>query len=216
MGRLPASHEGSAEKRETMSIVSELALWQQLLLAGLALISFVYVFYFKIWVTLAAGSDLVFVAALAVAVASIAVPNLFEFAATWLVDRSALPEALLAADAKVAAVEALPGELIERALAKLGVEPEENPDVETGARTEPEPGPFESRIRPSVEALVAVVLRASSFLTSTLLLLMALALRSSTSTAKALQTLGHRMNDLERQLPGRELDSIESDPGILS
>jgi hypothetical protein len=40
----------------------------------------------------------------------------------------------------------------------------------------PMPGPFESRIRPSVEALLAVVLRASSFLTSSLLLLMALAL----------------------------------------
>jgi hypothetical protein len=179
-----------------MSMVSELSLWQQLLLGGLALLSFVYVFYFKIWVTLAAGSDLVFVAALTVAVTSIAVPGLFDLAATTLVDRSALPEALQVADEKVASIEALPGELIERALAKLGYETEE----EIAEELDPGPGPFESRIRPSVEALVAVVLRASSFLTSTLLLLMALALRSSTSTARALQNLSRRTEQLEERL----------------
>ena len=184
-----------------MSIATELSLWQQLLLAALAILSLVYVFYFKIWVTLATGSDLVFVAALAVAIASIAIPTLFDLAAAKLVDRSALPEALLAADAKVAAIEALPSELIEGALAKLGVEPEEVdvPPVEPG------PGPFESRIRPSVEALVAVVLRVSSFLISTLLLLMALSLRSSTSTARALHHLSRRTDELESRLLEDEL-----------
>ena len=193
-------------------MVSELSLWQQLLLGGLALLSFVYVFYFKIWVTLAAGSDLVFVAALAVAVSSIAAPGLFDRAAKGLVDRSALPEALIAADEKVAAIEALPSELIERALAQLGYETEE----EISTELDPGPGPFESRIRPSVEALVAVVLRVSSFLISTLLLLLALALRSSTSTARALQDLSRRTDDLEEQLAGRDGGSVASDRGILS
>lgn len=199
------------ETDKRMSIISELSLWQQLLLGGLALLSFVYVFYFKIWVTLAAGSDLVFVAALAVAVASVAVPVLFEITAAGLVDRSALPEALLAADEKVAAVEALPSELIERALAQLGYEPEDD----IVAELDPGPGPFESRIRPSVEALVAAVLRAASFLTSTLLLLMALALRSSTSTARALQGLSRRTGELEKRLAENQEVSIESESGRL-
>lgn len=176
-----------------MSIVSELALWQELLLVSLALLSLLYVFYFKIWVALAAGSDLVFAAALAVAVASVAVPILFDRAATGLVDRSSLPETLKSADEKVATIESLPGELIDKALAKLGYEPE----AEEEPLPEPGPGPFESRIRPSVEALVSAVLRTASFFTAVLLLLMALALRSSTSTARALQNLSLRTAALE-------------------
>ena len=179
-----------------MSIVSELAPWQGLLLLSLVLLSLLYVFYFKIWVALAAGSDLVFAAALAVAIASVATPVLFDRVATALVDRSSLPEALTSADEKVAAIESLPGELIDRALAKLGYEP----DPEEEPSSEPGPGPFESKIRPSVEALVSVVLRTTSFFTATLLLLMALALRSSTSTARALQNLSLRTESLEARL----------------
>ena len=185
-----------------MSIVPELAIWQELLRLVLGLLSLVYVFYFKIWVALATGSDLIFAAALALAVASIAVPILFDRASTTLVDRSSLPEALTSADQKVAAIEALPGELIDRALAKLGYEadPEEEPLEDPG------PGPFEATIRPAVEALVSFVIRTASFFTAALLLLMALALRSSTSTARALQTLTRRTDALEARL-------IESLPG---
>ena len=96
-----------------MSFVSELSLWQEILLVALALLSLVYVFYFKIWVTLAAGSDLVFAAALIVAIASVAVPSVFHSASAALIDRSALPAALSSADQKVASIEALPGELID-------------------------------------------------------------------------------------------------------
>jgi hypothetical protein len=191
-------------------MMNELTLWQQLLLAGLAFISFIYIFYFKIWVTLAAGSDLVFALALSVAVASVAVPPLFDRAARVLVDRSALPEALIGADQKVAAIEALPSKLIARALAKVGYAPDEvdaavsqaglpvdaQPEVERPSS----PGPFESSIRPSVEALVSAVLRTASFCIATLLLLMALSLRSSTSTARALQSLSNRTDDLESRL----------------
>lgn len=193
-----------------MSIVSDLTLWQEFLLLSLAFLSLLYVFYFKIWVALATGSDLVFAGALAVAVASVAAPALFDHAATLLVDRSSLPEALTSVDEKVAAIESLPGELIDRALAKLGYEtdPEEEPLPEPG------PGPFESKIRPSVEALVSVVLRTASFFTATLLLLLALALRSSTSTARALQKLALRTDALEARLteapPRREVSSDRS------
>ena len=104
--------------------MSEFALWQQFLLLGLALISLIYVFYFKIWVAIARGSDLIFAAALAVAIASVAAPGLFDRLSEAIVDRSALPEALISADEKVAAIESLPGELIDRALAKIGYEPD--------------------------------------------------------------------------------------------
>jgi hypothetical protein len=182
----------------------ELAAWQQLLLFGMVLIALVYVFYFKIWVAIASASDFAFLVALSVAVASIAAPALFDRASTALVDRSALPAALESADEKVAAIESLPSELIDRALAKLGYEPE--PPNEDLPEPEPTPGPFESKIRPSVEALVAAVLRAASFLTATVLLLMALALRSSTSTARTLQALTLRTEALEAQLA----DKVES------
>jgi hypothetical protein len=181
-----------------VSIVSELAVWQELLLVALAILSLVYVFYFKIWLALAAGSDLIFAAALAVAVASVATPILFDRAAIVLVDRSSLPEALTTADEKVAAIESLPSELIDRALAKLGYEPD--PEEEPLPEAKPGLGPFESRIRPSVEALVSFVLRTGSFFTAALLLIMALALRSSTSTARALQNLSLRTDELEAQL----------------
>lgn len=194
-----------------MSITSELALWQQFLLLGLALISLIYVFYFKIWVAIARGSDLIFAAALAVAIASVAAPGLFDRLSEAIVDRSALPEALISADEKVAAIESLPGELIDRALAKIGYEPD--PEEELVPEPEPTPGPFESKIRPSVEALVAVVLRASSFFTATVLLLMALALRSSTSTARTLHALSLRTEALEARLAsGAATATAHSDP----
>ena len=40
---------------ENVTIVSELAIWQELVLFCLALLALFYVFYFKIWVALATG-----------------------------------------------------------------------------------------------------------------------------------------------------------------
>jgi hypothetical protein len=59
------------------------------------------------------------------------------------------------------------------------------------------PGPFESRVRPAAESLVAVLLRGTSCVASFFLLLMALALRSSTSTARELHALSARLERLE-------------------
>ena len=173
-----------------------LALWQELALLGLAILSVVYVFYFRIWVALAMASDLLFAMALAVCVASIAVPPLFDFGARRAVDISPLPEALLHADAKVAALESLPAELIDRALKKVGYDRDAAEDRETSSAPPIviEPGPFESRVRPAVESLVAVLLRATSCMVSFFLLLMALALRSSTATARELRALSERLD----------------------
>jgi hypothetical protein len=170
---------------------SELALWQEVALVILAFLSAIYVFYFRIWVALATGSDLLFVASLAVCVASIAAPPLFDLGARYLVDMSPLPEALVDADSKVAALEALPSELVNRALEKIGYEREA--DL---AAPPPQPGPFQNQVRPAVEALVAVLLRAASSMSSFFLLLMALALRSSTSTAREMHQLSSRLDRL--------------------
>lgn len=189
-----------------MTIVSELAIWQELVLFCLALLALFYVFYFKIWVALATGSDFIFAAALIVAVASIATPVAFDGIATALVDRSSLPAALTSADEKVAEIESLPGELIDRALTKLGYEPEPEPEPLLA----PGPGPFESKIRPSVDALVSFILRSAGFFTATILLLMALSLRSSTSTAKTMQDLSLRTTALEAQLSEARLISLQA------
>lgn len=176
-------------------MTSELAIWQQLLLLGLALLSMIYVLYFRIWLALATGSDLLFALALAVCVASIAAPALFDTAAERIVARSPLPAALVDADDQVAALEALPQSLIDRALARVGFEREELPEPPTPTR--PGVGPFERQIRPAVEALLALVLRVTVFWASTFLLLLALSLRSSTSTARELRALSDRLDRLE-------------------
>ena len=193
----------------------DLALWQEVSLIGLALLSLVYVFYFRIWVAMAMASDLLFVAALMVCTASIAMPSLFDVGARQAVNASPLPEALLEADAKVAALESLPAELIARALAKVGYERDPEPTSDTDASrigaSAPEPGPFESRVRPAVETLISVLLRGTSCMASFFVLLMALALRSSTSTARELQALSVRLEQIEAAGPtGREIEGEES------
>ena len=171
---------------------SQLALWQEIALLALALLSAVYVFYFRIWVALATGSDVLFAAALVVCIASIAVPGLFDLGARHAVNSSPLPAALSTADAKVAHLEALPGELVKMALDKIGYEG----DGEAIPDAIQEPGPFESNVRPAVESLVSLLLRATSCIASFFLLLTALALRSSTSTARELQQLATRLDQL--------------------
>ncbi len=193
--RIPGLRTNRVE--ESRDMVSELALWQEVLLFVLALLSAIYIFYFRIWVALAAGSDLLFAAALLVCIASIAVPRLFAEGAQQVVGASTLPAALQDLDARVAALEALPGELIDRALEQIGYERESASDEEAAAG----PGPFESRVRPAVEALVAFVLRATSFVASLFMLLLALALRSSTSAARELHKLSARLDRLSAGEP---------------
>ncbi|MBW2422665.1 MAG: hypothetical protein JRG86_00355 [Deltaproteobacteria bacterium] len=168
-----------------------LALWQELLLLGLAMLSLVYVLYFRIWVALATGSDLLFITALALAATSIVFPRLYAAAACDLLEHTPVPAALASADERVAALEALPQELIARALERLGYD-------EALPETRPrEPGPFETRVRPALENLIATILRVTSFLCAMLVLVLALALRSSTSTARELRALAQRLDRLE-------------------
>ncbi|MBJ21006.1 MAG: hypothetical protein GY910_24095 [bacterium] len=177
-------------------MTTQLSFWQQILLLGLATLSLVYVLYFRIWLALSIGSDVIFAAALGLAIAGVATPGVFQSAASALVDRSPLPAALREADSRVATIEALPRSLIDRALAQIGYPPDEREET-TDRAGSPEPGPFTSSVRPSVEALVSTVLRFASFACGSLLMLTSLALRSSTMTARKLQEFAHRIDILE-------------------
>lgn len=173
-----------------------LSLWQELLLACLASAALLYVAYFRIWLALAIGSDLLFVLALALAVASVTWPGLFAELADRTIDRSPVPSALAAADQKVAAIRSLPAELLRRALEKIGYEAEaatlpDEPEVD---------GPFVTHVRPSVEALLAGVLRVTGFVLGGFLMLTALAMRSSSTTARRLHGLAARVAELEARL----------------
>lgn len=180
-------------------MTSQLSLWQELLLLGTGLLSLVYVFYFRIWLALAISSDVLFAISVALVVATIATPSLFDGIAHAVVERSPLPSALEDADARVAAFAALPGEMIDAALAKVGLEPD--PEVATdsqGLDGRPmEPGPIVSTLRPPVESLIAVTVRVSTFIGSGFLLLLSLATRASTTTARRLHTLAARVDELE-------------------
>ena len=180
-------------------MTSQLSLWQELLLLGTGLLSLVYVFYFRIWLALAISSDVLFAISVALVVATIATPSLFDGIAHAVVERSPLPSALEDADARVAAFAALPGEMIDAALAKVGLEPD--PELATdsqGLDGRPmEPGPIVSTLRPPVESLIAVTVRVSTFIGSGFLLLLSLATRASTTTARRLHTLAARVDELE-------------------
>ena len=180
-------------------MTSQLSLWQELLLLGTGLLSLVYVFYFRIWLALAISSDVLFAMSVALVVATIATPSLFDGIAHAVVERSPLPSALEDADARVAAFAALPGEMIDAALAKVGFEPD--PEVATDSQEldggPMEPGPIVSTLRPPVESLIAVTIRVSTFIGSGFLLLLSLATRASTTTARRLHTLAARVDELE-------------------
>jgi hypothetical protein len=184
------------------------SLWQEALLIALAVLSLLYIFYFRIWRAVAVGSDLLFVLALGITAMSITFPPAFDTAAQALIARSPLPAALDAADAKVASIEAMPADLIERALAKLGLESDVSTEAEGKSHEhesinltpDPVPGPFVSSIRPSVDALVSTSIRLASFFCGSFMLLASLAMRSSTTTAHQLRDFAVRIETIENAL----------------
>ena len=146
------------------------------------------------------GADLAFALAIALAAASLTVPSAFQPPARALVERSPLPSALEEADALADALAALPGELIETALAPFGYGGEA-PEPNTQSEDPPvKPGPFVAGIRPSVEGLISSGLRSFGFCVGTLGMLTALALRLATMAIRKAQTLSLRLANLERTL----------------
>lgn len=185
-------------------MMSPLSHWQEFLLVALAMLSAIYVFYFRIWLALAIGSDILFCIALATSVASVAIPAVFETLAQRVIEQSPLPAALASADTRVAELASLPSDLIDEALARIGYAPEEDPvteptspDSERAMSAPHEVGPFTSTVRPSVESLVGGVLRGAGFICGGFLMLTSLAMRSSSTTAKRLQELADRLDAIE-------------------
>lgn len=185
-------------------MTSPLSHGQELLLITLAILSAVYVFYFKIWLPLAIGSDILFCLALATSVASVVAPGLFETLSRSIIEQSPLPQALHRADAQIAQLASLPSDLIDKALTRIGYSSAEDVDVES---SEPAvsglvdsidvPGPFTTAVRPSVESLVGGVLRGAGFFCGGVLMVTSLAMRSSTTTARRLRELTDRVDAID-------------------
>lgn len=174
-------------------MITDLYFWQWSMLVGLSLMGLYYVVHFRIWSDWLPTCDVLFIAAFAVVVASIAHPPFYQSLSSALINRSPLPEALATADARVVQIETMPGQLIRAALAKVGYESDE-PEVELPAK----PGPFESSIRPSIEALLMSVLRAAGFVCGTLLLWTTLALRAIGTKRIRLRAIAARVEALEQ------------------
>jgi hypothetical protein len=174
-------------------MINDLDIGQLSMLVGLSLFALYYVLHFRIWSDWFPVCDVLFVAALAVVVASIAQPIVYERLSNALIDRSPLPSALATADERVLQIETMPGQLIRAALARVGYESEES-----AAAAPAEPGPFASTIRPSVEALLMGVLRAAGFVCGTLLLWTTLALRAIGTRRIRLGAIAARVAALER------------------
>lgn len=185
---------------------SPLSLWQEFALVALAVVSFFYAGVFRVWSSRGLGADSVFAVAIAALVTVVTVPSAFDEAGAHIVEWSPLPEALDAADARAAELAALPSRLIERAFERLGFEPEEAPDsdnVEAAPSAaaphapDGETGWLTSQVRPSIEGLVALLVRVASAAIATLALLLATLLRVVTGLARRLRRIGERLEALE-------------------
>lgn len=139
--------------------------------------------------------------------AAVFAPARFEPASAWWVERSGLPAAVREADRRIAAVEALPGQLwdalVEPFRDLLGEEPEPPPIVVplTPVVSAREPGALETAVVPAVEDTVLQLLRLTAFATCAVVMITAFLLRSTTSNASALRDLRRRVADLEAGQP---------------
>jgi hypothetical protein len=186
---------------------SPLSLWQEFALVGLAVVSFFHALVFRVWSGRGIGADGVFALAIAALVTVVTVPSVFDTAGARIVEWSPLPEALDAADARTAELAALPGRLIEGALERLGFGPdtedapevdvEEAPGSASPDAPDGETGWLAAQIRPSVEGLVALLVRVATAAMATLVLLLAILLRIVTGLARRLRRIGERLEALE-------------------
>ncbi len=198
------------------------SLWQEFALAALGTLSLLYVLVFRVWTAEALGADGVFVLAVAAAVATVAAPGLFDTGARQVVAWSPLPAALEEADARTRALAELPSRLIDGALARLGFDSDEDgatddTDAEAVASesadvaTDADTGPLSTHIRPSVEGLVALLLRVAAGAIAMLTLALAFLLRAVRGLARRLRRTSDRLDRLEAALA-----TMDSDVGRLA
>ena len=211
---------------------SPLTLWQEFALVALTVVSFLYAGVFRVWSGRGLGADSVFAVAIAALVTVVTVPSVFDKAGAQIVEWSPLPEALDAADARTAELAALPSRLIEGALERLGFGPKAPPgsdDVEAASGASPpdapdvayvpggETGWLTSQVRPSVEGLVALLVRVASAAMATLFLLLAILLRVVTGLARRLRQIGDRLEALEASKASQAIavpERIERPPDL--
>ncbi len=186
---------------------SPLSFWQEFALVALGVVSFFYALVFRVWSGNGLAADGVFALAIAALVTVVSVPSAFDTAGAHVVEWSPLPKALAEADARTAELAALPGRLIDGALERLGLgpdpgeEPADGVEEEAGATAAggpaPETGWLAARVRPSVDGLVALLLRVAAAALASLVLLLAVLLRIVTSLARRLRRIGERLEALE-------------------
>ena len=203
---------------------SPLSLWQEFALVGLAVVSFFYALVFRVWSGRGLAADAVFALAIAALVTVVIVPSVFDTAGAHIVEWSPLPEALDAADARTAELAALPGRLIDGALERLGF----GSETEQGSADEIEQAPAEAgpdvpdaetgwlaaQVRPSVEGLVALLVRVATAAVAALVLLLAILLRIVTGLARRLRRIGERLEALEAS-KAREAPDPSGEPPHL-
>ena len=179
---------------------SQLSVWQEFALIALALFALSYAVLFRIWSFEALASDLVFSAALALLVAAIAFPTVFDKAGARIVEWSPLPRTLGEADERAADLAALPGRLIDGLLERIGFDRDVEAPSEEATAIEAktgETGWLSTHVRPSVDGLVALLLRIATATIGGLVLVLALLLRIVTGLVRRLRRIGERLEALE-------------------
>lgn len=191
------------------------SVWQGTGLGLLALVLFAYGRLFFRGSAVPLFADLLFLTAFAAAVASLAFPLVFDRLAHEIVGHTPLPSALAEGDAQVAALVAMPGEMIDAALARIGFDGEEDEPIESAMESEPDsgvalktgaPGAIEARVRPAVEAVLALPLRVGTGVSSGFGLLLALALRRIAVGRDRLRDLAERLERVEARFSGPTVD----------
>lgn len=176
--------------------------WQALLLLALASLGIWYATCFQIWTTRAPVHDALFLAALAVMVMAIAAPALFDSAARELVERSPLPAALDEVDDRARAIATLPDRLLDGARTRLGMDLPPVQESNRDGLTSPESpssasGILSARLRPSVDRLVALLLRLTTAGLAGGTLALAALLRISRALALRVSQTARRLERLE-------------------
>lgn len=191
---------------------SPLSLWQEFALIALSLIALSYAVLFRFWSFEALAPDATFAVALGLLVAAIAFPTIFDAAGARIVEWSPLPRTLREADERAAELADLPRRLIDGLRERIGFDREAEAPPAEDAVIEPktgETGWLSTHVRPSVDGLVALLLRIATATMGGLVLLLALLLRILTGLARRLRRIGGRLEALEAS----RIDAEDEDPG---
>ncbi len=166
-----------------------------ILSAWLLLLGGLYAWSARRRVGRAPAANLVFALALAGALSALHLPAPFQALSSALVEATGLPALLREADARIDAIESLPGDIADTL---------RGPFAEGGEESEADPSTPDSlalgdRVLPPLEGMVTGLLRGTCFALCLLALLAASALRRGELLSSELRALRHRVAVLERE-----------------